>query len=79
MTMICPNCGFNRVDDLREPCPNCGSRKCIFGYLRPSECCGLRVALIIVGSTLILTILALAIMYLVLNGQLASLSSQIAA
>jgi hypothetical protein len=49
----CTICGYERDSDLRKPCPNCGARKTIFGYILPKDY--RRVLAVLVFPTVILS------------------------
>jgi hypothetical protein len=68
----CRNCGSSRPANLSESCPSCGSKLCWFNlYLRPEECGGIKVGLIILAVVSTVVVLGLVIMRLVLGSQIA--------
>jgi hypothetical protein len=73
MTTTCKYDGSARSDDLRKPCPECGSTNSFFGiYLRPDESRGSWTGFWIALSTLILVILGTILMRIVLGNQIMS-------
>jgi len=78
MNKISSLCGHQRPANLKEPCPECGSKAFIVDqlYLRPEEARGLKVAVSILIVVTLLVIIGLAAMYLILGNQIAFVPQQ---